>query len=61
MLLIEPKDRITLKYLIESAVDGEIYDVDVDRWLGVHLTDNIRQQIKAQLKEIVCYSQKYIK
>ncbi len=53
MLKIDPKDRITLQYLIKSAVDGEIYDVDIDRWIGIHLDDDIRQQIKSALKELI--------
>lgn len=56
MLLIEPKDRITLKYLLESANNGEIYDCDIGRWLGVHLPSNIREEIKNSLKELLCQS-----
>lgn len=53
MLKIESKDRISLKYLLESIVDGEIYDVDIDRWIGIHLMDDIRQEIKNALKEVL--------
>lgn len=57
MIKVDIKDRITLDYLIKSAVNsdnGDIYDCDIDRFIGIYLTDDIRQQIKVALKEIIC-------
>lgn len=51
---IDAKDKISLKYLLDSAVDGEIYDSDIDRWIGIHLTEDIRQEIKLSIKEMIC-------
>lgn len=54
MLRVPIEHRITLQHLLNSAVDGEIYDCDVDRFIGIYLDDKIRQEIKKALREILC-------
>lgn len=49
---IDKKDRISFKYLLKSAVNGEVYDCDIDRWLGVYVQE--KQEIKKNLKEMLC-------
>lgn len=49
-------ERITLRKLLDNRnIDGEIYDVDVSRWLGVWLDHDRTQEIKQQLKEVIQY------
>lgn len=53
---VDPRERITLKHMLENRnLNGEIYDVDVSRWLGFWLDYDKTQEIKKQLKEVIDY------
>jgi len=56
MNIVDPKERISLKYMLEHRnINGEIYDVDVSRWLGFWLNTEQTDDIKKQLLEVISY------
>lgn len=46
-------DRVDFKYLISSSnIDGEIYHCDIDRFLGIRLDGDKRNEVHKALMEI---------
>ena len=48
---MEHNGQISLQYLLNSRnINGDLYDCDIERWLGVKLDRNKRNEIKSQLR-----------
>lgn len=47
-------DSISFEYLLSSKnINNEIYDCDIDRWLGIKLDIHKRKEVKDKLTGLV--------
>ena len=46
-------DAIDIGYLLSSRnINGDLYDCDIERWIGVKLPDKKRSEIKSELRKV---------
>lgn len=46
-------NKIEMSYLLSSRnADGDLYDCDIDRWIGIKLDSRKRSEIKSQLRKM---------